>query len=576
MSLRPLLLAPALDMFTGSRTAAAQQVSDLTLNNVGPTLINLLGINAKDVMQLGITIAVLLVVSTTVVAGLSILGQRFLIRTRAFIVRDMTIALYRHLLTLSISFFHRQKTGDLVSRITQDVRRTGGALDSIVQIALKSIVQSVVTLILLFKTDVLFTLLVLGIGLLHVATNRVLGWRVRERSHNLAKVTGDIGAKLYESIQGIKTVKMFAAERYKAKHTLEKAENLTDSTIKHAMLKYYQKPIRMIIDALMASIVLVMAFYAVTDGRMTLAGAAMFFYLAQQLAAPLSELFSQGIAVKSMIGAAERIFEVFSTKNEIKDGTRSVAKLKDQISLRDVSFVYEDGTSALRNIGCEIKKGEFVGLVGPSGSGKTTFVDLILRLHDCTQGAVYFDEINIRDFQQRDYRRQFGIVAQDNILFNASVMDNVVFNRQLDEQALRHALWASNSSEFVNELSSGLQTMLGDRGVRLSGGQQQRIAIARAIYGSPSILVLDEATSALDTESERQVQEAIDRVAQEMTIIVIAHRLSTIRHADKVIVLNQGRIEAIGPHAEILSTSPTYKRLLQLQHSDIAIAASSA
>ena len=566
ISARPLLLAPALDVFQKNREEPAKHLSDLTLSNIGPTLMSTFHMNSDNVLQLGITIGVLMVLLTMVIAAMTIVVQIYLIRTRARVVRDMTTALHRHLLTLTLSFFHRHKTGDIVSRITYDARRVAGFLDKIVQSFLKSGAQVFITLFILFRTDAVFTIVVIGIGLLHLVTNRLLGWRVKKRSHHVAEVTGDMGAKLQETFNGIKTVKMFAAERYDAKQTWEKAQNLTESTIKYSMTSFYQQPIRMVIDAIMASAVLIMVFYAVTTDRMTLTAAALFFYLARQLVAPLSDLFSQGIALQNMLGAAERIFEIFDTKSEIEDGSRNVLPLQDRIELRDITFSYPDGTRAIDDISLRVEKGEFVGLVGMSGGGKTTLTDLVLRLYDCQTGGVYFDGVDIREFRQREYRKQFGIVGQDTILFNASVRDNVVFNKPFDEEQLRYALWVANATEFVATLSAGIDTQLGDRGVRLSGGQRQRIAIARAIYGKPSILILDEATSALDTESERQVQKAIDRISKEMTMIVVAHRLSTVRHADKIVVLNKGRIEGVGSHDVLLAESPIYKKLVQLQN----------
>jgi ABC-type multidrug transport system fused ATPase/permease subunit len=230
-----------------------------------------------------------------------------------------------------------------------------------------------------------------------------------------------------------------------------------------------------------------------------------------------------------------------------------------------VSFAHESGRPVLTDVSLEVRRGETVAIVGPSGSGKTTLADLVLRLFDVGAGAIRYDGVDIRDFTQASYRGHFGVVAQEALLFNASVRDNVAFHRPVDPEALAHALWAANAEEFVRELPQGLDTLLGDRGVRLSGGQRQRIAIARAIYARPSLLVLDEATSALDSDAEREVQKAIDRIGRETTIIVIAHRLSTIVHADRIVVLNRGRIEAVGPHPYVLEASPTYRRLHALQ-----------
>lgn len=569
-SLRPLLLAPALDVFTQTKTKAAESFSELSLSSIGPTLLSIFNIDRGNLMEVGLFIATLLFAATLITAAFTIAAQLVLIRTRACIVRDMSIALYRHLLTLSLSFFHQRKTGDIVSRITSDVRRTAGSLDKIVQQTLRNSIQLLITFTILVRTDPVYTLVVLMIGGLHGLTNRLLGDRVKQNSYELGVVTGDLGARMYESLSGIKTLKMFAAERYDAKNTIKKTQELTDSTIQHSRWNFYQQPIRMLIDAFMVAVVLVLAFYAIQSERMTITAAALFFYLSRQLSDPLSTIFSQGISIKNMLGSAERIYQIFNTENEIKDGTRDVHELEKEVRLEAVSFSYPDGTEAIRNASCEIRKGEFVGLAGPSGSGKTTMVDLLLRLHDCTEGAIFLDDVNIREFRQREYRRQFGIVAQDNFLFNATIRDNIVFNREFDEDRLMRALWIANAQEFVQAMPSGVNTFLGDRGTRLSGGQQQRIAIARAIYGMPSILILDEATSALDSESERQVQKAIDRVAKEITTIVIAHRLSTIRNADKIIVLNKGVVEGVGNHAKLMAENSTYKRLVEVQELDPA------
>ena len=206
-----------------------------------------------------------------------------------------------------------------------------------------------------------------------------------------------------------------------------------------------------------------------------------------------------------------------------------------------------------------------VALIGPSGSGKSTLVDLVLRFYDPTKGVILFDGTDIREFNQREYRRQFGVVSQDTLLFNATLRENIVFDKTYSETDLQHAIEVANADEFIKELPHGLDTVIGDRGLRLSGGQRQRIAIARAVYHRPQLLILDEATSALDSESEHLVQEALDRLAKEITLIVIAHRLGTVRHADKIVVLQAGRIEAIGKHDELIKRSPTYQRLCRLQ-----------
>jgi subfamily B ATP-binding cassette protein MsbA len=247
------------------------------------------------------------------------------------------------------------------------------------------------------------------------------------------------------------------------------------------------------------------------------------------------------------------------------DGSKKVPTLKNKISIKDISFSYDKNVPVIEDISFEINKGQMVALVGTSGAGKSTLADLILRLDDVDKGSIFFDGINIKDFKHEQYRRKFGVVFQECLLFNGTVRENILLDRKEVETELQHSIWAANAQKFIQDLPEGLDTIVGDRGLRLSGGQRQRVAIARAIYGRPTIIVLDEATSALDSESERAVQEAIDRVSREVTTIVIAHRLSTVQHADKIVILGHGRIEAIGTHSALLDTSKTYRRLCELQ-----------
>jgi ABC-type multidrug transport system fused ATPase/permease subunit len=266
-----------------------------------------------------------------------------------------------------------------------------------------------------------------------------------------------------------------------------------------------------------------------------------------------------------MLGGASRIMEIFATHNAMPDGTQKPSALNDRIELQHVSFAYRDGSPVLRDINLTVRKGETVALVGPSGGGKTTLMDLILRLYDPTEGVILYDGVDVRQFRQRAYRQNFGVVPQDPFLFHTTVRDNIVYSRQADDATIDYAITAANAKEFVERLPQGLDTIAGPRGTQPSGGQRQRIAIARAIYGRPSILFLDEATSSLDSESEHAVQEAIARIVKDMTAIIIAHRLSTVAHADRVVVIADGRIEAEGRHDEVMAQSVTYRRLYGLQ-----------
>jgi ABC-type multidrug transport system fused ATPase/permease subunit len=564
-TLRPLVLAPLLDVFTGGQVPPATGLSDLSLNNVGPTLTALLGFDTADPVKLGTYTAALFLLVTGAIALLSLASQLLLAHAQLMVQRDMLVALHAHLLSLPLGYFHKHRAGELVTRLNMDVPRVAGALDVMIRQILQSAAHVALTLVVMFRTDALFTLAILAMGSVHLGITRGLRNLVYRLSLRVADRQADIGARLVETFTVIRVIKSFAAEWHESRQVQAVVDAHRRAWRRARILGEVDIPIRLVADALVVAVVLVITFHAVSRGRLTLQAAALFFYLSQQFLGPLSIILRQGLSLSHTRGTAARILEMFATQSTMPDGRRAAGPLRQGLVLDRVSFAYEPGRPVLSDVDLEIRRGETVAVVGPSGSGKTTLGDLILRLYDVSVGAIRYDGTDVRDFTQASYRGHFGVVAQEALLFNATVRENVVFHRPADPEALAHALWAANAEEFVRELPQGLDTVLGDRGLRLSGGQRQRIAIARAVYGRPSLLVLDEATSALDSEAEREVQKAMERIGREMTIVVIAHRLSTVVNADRIIVLNHGRVEAIGPHLQVLETSPTYRRLYTMQ-----------
>jgi subfamily B ATP-binding cassette protein MsbA len=272
--------------------------------------------------------------------------------------------------------------------------------------------------------------------------------------------------------------------------------------------------------------------------------------------------------IQTTLAASSRVIQLLALSPEVRDGAGTIGSFEDRIAVRDVSFSYGD-EPVLEQVNLEIRKGEVVALVGPSGVGKSTLADLILRLYDPVQGVITIDGRDLRTLRQDSYRKLFGVVSQEALLFNATIRDNVTYGREgIAEAEVVRAARVANAHDFVMEFPQGYDTVVGDRGIRLSGGQRQRVAIARAVAGHPPILVLDEATSSLDSESERLVQQAIERAIQGATSLIVAHRLSTVLHADKIVVLGRGRIEAVGRHAELLASSETYSRLYRLQFAE--------
>jgi len=565
LSLRPLVLAPAIDAFSSAEEAPASSFSDITLNNIGPSLSALLGVGKDDIQLLGVIIAILFVLVTITVASLNIVGQRVLIRLKIFLTYDMSVAIHKHMLSLPLSYFHSQKTGDLVSRILGDVKSTANSMESLARGMMVSITQVSVTAIILFKTDPVLAAAIAGLGAVHIGITKMLTKKVRSGSREVAKIRGEMGSVVHESVMGIRITKTFATEKYESKKVSETLGNFRDAAGRFGLTRYYESPMRMVADAIVIGGVIQIVFYGVVSGRLTLSGAAMFIYLSQQMTAPLGDVFSKFLGLSAMLGSAQRLVKVFHTINPMLDGSLEVPSLNNKISIKKIRFGYNKDDPVIEDFSVDIEKGQMVALVGTSGAGKSTLADLILRLDDVDIGSILYDGINITEFKHEEYRRKFGVVFQECLLFNATVRENILLDRAEEESELQHAVWAANAQEFIEALPEGLDTIVGDRGMRLSGGQRQRIAIARAIYGRPSILILDEATSALDSESERGVQEAIDRVSREMTTIVIAHRLSTVQHADKIVIIEKGKVEAVGSHLRLLDISPTYRRLCQLQ-----------
>jgi ATP-binding cassette, subfamily B, bacterial MsbA len=338
--------------------------------------------------------------------------------------------------------------------------------------------------------------------------------------------------------------------------------------VKFGVYKHVEEPGRAAVNYTLEAGMILLAAWELIAGRMSAPAFFLFLYVGRALVTQAAVLFGAYTQMQMTLAASARLRELFALAPEVKDGPERVTEFRDRLALDDVSFGY-GGERVLSGVSLEIRRGEMVALVGPSGAGKSTLADLLLRLYDPVSGRIAMDGRDIRSFEQASYRRLFGVVSQEALLFNATIHENIAYGRDTVTDAdVVQAAKAANAHEFIMSFPDGYDTLVGDRGVRLSGGQRQRVAIARAIVARPAILILDEATSALDSESERLVQQAIERVTHGTTSIVIAHRLSTVLHADKIVVIDGGGVEAIGRHAELLGTSDTYGRLYRLQFAE--------
>ena len=499
-----------------------------------------------------------------------------------YVVRDMRDALYTHLQRLPIGWFTRMKTGQVIARVLSDTDQTKALVTQIVTQALQNVALVVIYVVYLLGISVRLTLIALVVApLLLLALNPLLS-RLRRGYRRLRDEHGEMMSILQESVSGIRLVKSYGAERHEEGRFLSASRGFSAGLVRMSKISLLGQPITETIGTAMTVFLLFIgARLVLVDGTLQAAQFLAFLTFVLRLLQPLKQLSQIPAAAQNAFAAAERMFEVLDTPTEtaIDRGTRAIDGFHDRITFENVRFAYED-EPVLQDISFTARRGEVVALVGASGAGKSTLVDLIPRFYEPTAGRITLDGFDTRDITLGSLRALTGIVSQETVIFNDTVRSNIAYGRgeRFSQREIEAAAAAANAHAFIRELPEGYDTLLGERGTRLSGGQRQRIAIARALLMDPPILILDEATSALDTESERLVQEAIDRLLRGRTVFVIAHRLSTIVHADQILVLDRGRVVERGTHSELLGRRGAYHRLHALQFRDepAGVAAASA
>jgi ATP-binding cassette, subfamily B, bacterial MsbA len=487
------------------------------------------------------------------------------------IVNDIRDKLYAHVQTLSFSYFTSTPTGVIMSRIVNDVNLVQGALTrvpaSLVQ-GLSTMVALTVYILYINWRLAAFSIVVLPLA--GFALSR-FSRRFRKASTQMQEQVGEISMHLHETIAGIRIVKAFGMEEYEGDRFAAKNRQLFNSLMRSIKTSALSHPVMETISMLGTSLVILYGLYAIIVSKTMSPGdffsftvALVFFYR------PLKDLNGLNNVLQDGVAAAKRIFAVLDTQPEIrnKEGARLLSRTFSGIEFRNLSFKYETDY-VLRNINLTVRAGETIAIVGRSGGGKTTLVNLIPRFYDVTDGAILIDGMDIRDMTIDSLRACTAIVTQQTILFNDTVRNNIAYGRaDTSFDAVVHASRAAHADGFIKALPQGYDTVIGESGVKLSGGQRQRVAIARAILKDAPILILDEATSSLDTESEREVQNALDTLMQGRTSFVIAHRLSTIMNADRIIVLKGGSIVEEGRHDQLLARNGEYKNLYDQQFRD--------
>jgi len=511
------------------------------------------------------------IVLVVIFKGLAAYGRDYLLGyIGQRIVNDIRDQLYSHLTSLSFSFYTRTPTGILISRIINDVNLVQGALTR----APSSLIQGVFTIVslsfyIIYTDWQLAFFSVLALPLLGFAFSK-FSRRFRRVSTQMQEQYGEITTHLHETIAGMRIVKAFGMEPYENKRFARRNKDLFNSLMRGIKTSAISSPIMEVINIFSVALVIFVGGYWIAQGKMTVGAFFSFLTALYLMYRPIKDLNSVNNIVQDGVAAAKRIFDVLDTEPEIKnrEGAITVSRSFNSIAFGNVSFKYE-AEMVLKDINLVVKAGETIAIVGKSGGGKTTLVNLIPRFYDVSGGAIFIDGQDIRDISIESLRSIMAIVTQQTILFNDTVRDNIAYgNTTRPFEDISQAARSAYADDFIQSLPKGYETVIGESGIKLSGGQRQRISIARALLKNAPILILDEATSSLDTESEREVQKALDVLMQGRTSFVIAHRLSTILNADRIIVLKDGRIVEQGRHHELLRQAGEYKNLYERQFRD--------
>lgn len=524
----------------------------------------------KDMKSLNlIAIAILAIFLTR---GFAVYGQTY---TMAYIgqkvVIDIREAVYSHLQKLGVDFYDKRKTGTIMSNLTNDVSALQSAIvDNLVQAVTESItlLGSIASMVYLDWKMTLLTLVIVPVVL---GITNAFGSKLRSAGHDVQGRIADITALLQETISGIRVVRSFAREKYEMDRFHTENNRNFRAVMRATKLTSMLTPMVEFSASISVTIIIWYGGYSVIKGVITSGALIAFLIYAINLSNPVKRLSSVYGNIQKSLAAAERIFDIIDTKPsfEEKDDAIELPTVQGKVVFEHVDFAYNEDKKALHDFSLEVEPGETVAIVGPSGAGKSTIANLVPRFYDVTSGSIKIDGIDIKDVTFESLRGQIGMVPQDTMLFNATVKENILYGRlDATDEEVYAAAKAANALDFIEKLQSGMETVVGDRGNTLSGGQRQRISIARAILKNPRILILDEATSALDTESEKVVQEALDRLMQGRTAFVIAHRLSTIRNAHRICVLQDGKLVEQGTHEELLEKDGLYAYLYSVQFNE--------
>lgn len=510
------------------------------------------------------------IIAIFVVRGLFWYGQNYLMSyVGQSVIIDIRAAVFKKLQRLSVSFYDKNKTGTIMSYVTNDVNALQSAMvENTIEMITEGfiLIGSVVAMIYLDWRLTLFTVCTFPVVLWFM---EFFGKKIRKTGGRIQECTADITSVLQESVASARVIKSFVREDYEVdRFDVENRANFR-ANMKNAQLMATLTPVVELVAAIGVTMIIWYGGNNVINGTITAGSLVAFLTYAVNISNPIKRLTRVIGNIQKALAAAQRVFMIIDMPEEIAESrdAKQLPEVSGKVEFQNVFFAYDDKGNVITDLSFSVKPGEVIAIVGPSGAGKSTIANLLPRFYDVNKGDIKIDGHSVREVTLDSLREQVGIVPQETMLFNGSVYNNILYGRlDATKEEIEAAAKAANAHDFIMQLTDGYETKLGDRGVNLSGGQRQRIAIARAILKNPRILILDEATSALDTESERVVQEALDRLMVGRTSFVIAHRLSTVKNADKILVLEKGNLVESGTHDELLALDGLYAHLYKIQY----------